>query len=180
MLLEHFLPLLLAPPLFPPLAHRRREDRRPVPTIWKTAENETAERKLRRQDDRQEQQGQDEDDRAGSIQILRQERRKPLTDQAARAKLLAAELDGAKRERQKRRHAAEEQGSARQLGVDGVERPAPEVVPADDDEHQRNDVCGVSEQLVRELREERPYPAGEIGRASSDPVLKNQTGSEAL
>ena len=123
-------------------------------SIWKTAANKRpnenwVERMIARNKQRQ-----DEDDRAGPVQVFGQERRQPLADEAARAKLLAAELNGAECERQKRRHAAEEQGGARQLRVGGVERPAPEVVPADDDQHQRNHVRGVSEQLVRELGEE--------------------------
>ena len=45
----------------------------------------------------------------------------------------------------------EEQRRADQLRVRGVDDAAPEVVPADDREHQRDEVGGVAEQLVRQL-----------------------------
>ena len=53
-------------------------------------------------------------------------------------------------------------------------------MPADDDEHDGQQVGGVAEQLERQLGEERADAAGEVRRRESAPVLKNQTGSDGL
>jgi hypothetical protein len=49
-------------------------------------------------------------------------------------------------------------------------------MPAGNGDGRGNQVRRVAEDLVRQLAEERADAAGEIGRTSCVPVLKNQTG----
>ena len=63
---------------------------------------------------------------------------------------------------------AEQQHGAGRLRAGGVERSAPEVVPADDHQQRRDQVRGVADQLERQLGEEGADAAGEIRRRRVD------------
>ena len=60
--------------------------------------------------------------------------------------------------------AGEQQRRADDLRVDGIDRAAPEVVPAGDGDQRRDRYDGVAEELERQLAQERADPAGEVGR----------------
>src|SRR5436190_22475695 len=98
MLLHYLLALLLAT-LF--LAARLEACHQRDPAIVRdVAEHgeEAAERKLRRQNDREEEQGQDQDDRAGAIEIVGEESGEAVAEIAAGAELLAGDVERAERE----------------------------------------------------------------------------------
>ena len=58
--------------------------------------------------------------------------------------------------------------------------PAPEVVPADDDEHERDDVGRVSGQLKRQLRHEGADAPREIHRSAVQPGTEEPGGIRRL
>src|SRR5262249_37271624 len=164
MFLEHFLALLFARLLVPPSRARVLHRGPALDCDVPERREQPSERELRREDDRGKQERQDQDDRSRPVEILRKERREPVADEAAGPELLAADVERPERQREERRDAAEEQPCAEQLRVRGIHRAAPEVVPAEDDEHQRDEVRRVAEHLVRQLADEGADAAREIGR----------------
>src|SRR5206468_9541161 len=125
---------------------------------------ETAERKLRRHDDRQENQRQDDDERSRAIEVVGELAREEFADVSAGAKRFSRHGERREDEAQERADAAEEERGARGLGRRGVDSSAPEVVPADDDEDGGRQIRRVPEQLERQLGEERADTSGEIRR----------------
>ncbi len=181
MLLQHLLTLLVAPLLLPPFAHPAEHGAPAIARELRDGGKQPAERELRRQDDGQEEERQNQDDRARAVEVFREPAGEPVPHVSARAKRLARHDQRAERERQEGRDAREEQPGADELRVRGVEGAAPEVVPAEHDHDDRNEVRGVPEHLVRQLGHERADPPGEIRRRDDPiPVLKNQTGSDVL
>src|SRR5205823_7371323 len=120
---HHLLPLLFPAALLAARVHARHQ--RDPPVVRDVAEHreQTAERELRRENDRQEEQREDQDDGAGAIEIVRQQGGQPIAEVAPRTKRFPTEVDGAERERQERRNAAEEQRRSQQLRIDGIDRP---------------------------------------------------------
>jgi hypothetical protein len=122
------------------------------------------ERELRREDEPEKEQGQDQDDRPRAIEILGQDACERHPEVPARTELLAGDFDAAERQRQERRRATAEERAAEGLGVRRIETAAPEVVPSDHRDHDRRQVSGVSNGLVRQLGEEGANPSREVGR----------------
>ncbi len=79
-------------------------------------------------------------------------------------KRLAGDIERAEDEAQERAQAAEEQRRAGHLRRGGVDLAAPEVVPAHDDHHERDQVGRVAEQLEGQLGEKRADAADKIER----------------
>jgi len=106
-LLQHLLPLRLSPPL---LAARADVAQHPGPAILQQLEDhaeQPAERELRRENDRQEEQRQDEDDRTRLVQVFGERRGNEPSDVAAGQDLAVRDVEAAEREREGRRHAGE-------------------------------------------------------------------------
>jgi hypothetical protein len=163
-LLQHVLPLLLSPALLAARAQVGDHAVPPLPQHLAEGLEQPPERKLRREDDGEEQQRQDQDDRAGAVEVLGEARREELAEVSAGAEFGPGRHEAAKGEREERGDAAEEQRGPHDLRVRGVDRPAPEVMPPDHDEDDRDQVGGVADELVRPLGHEGADAAGEVGR----------------
>jgi len=171
-LLDDLLALLFAELLLAPGAAVPGHHGPAVPRLPCSERQEPAERELRREDDRQEQQGQDQDDRAGAIEIDREQRREGIPHIAPRPERLAGNRERPEREREEGGHAREQEHGADDLGVRRVDGAAPEVVPAEQGEHQRDQVGGIAKELVRELGHEGPDPAGKVSRRDGRPRVE--------
>ena len=106
----------------------------------------------------------DDDQRAGAIEVVGEFVREEFADVAAGAERLAGHFQRAEDEAQKRAEAREEHRRARRFGGGRVDFAAPEVVPADDHHHDGDEVRRVAEQLKRQLGEKRADATGEVDR----------------
>ncbi len=166
---DHLAALLLPTALLLPRTERApRAHCHPAEAVEHGAE-QTAKRELRRHDDRQEDQRQDDNHRAGAIERAGQHRRQPVAGISARTKRLACEIAHAEHQAQERADADEQQRGAGGLRAARIDRPAPEVMPADDDEDGRKHVSGVADELEREFGEKRTDAPGEVGRRGVQP-----------
>jgi hypothetical protein len=64
------------------------------------------------------------------------------------------------------------QPRAYEFGVRRVERPAPEVVPSQDHQHDGHEIRRVAEQLIGEFRDEGAHLSGEIRRRHLRPGVE--------
>ena len=81
---DHLAPLLFAAAFLPPFAKRfERRATAPAAAVSTERREQPAERKLRGDDDRQQNQRQDHDHRAGAIEVVGQQPRHPVADVAA-------------------------------------------------------------------------------------------------
>ena len=164
-LADHLAPhLLLAPGL---AVVREGRLQRPQPPAHASAGSgeERREGELRREDERYEQAGGGHDVGPGAVEVGHQQCREHLADGAARPHRLALEADGAERERQQRREREKQEQVADRLGVGRLDRPAPEQLPADEPERDRQQQCREAEQLWdQQLGQERAERPDEVAR----------------
>ncbi len=124
---------------------------------------EPAERELRHHDDGQEERRHDEHHGSRAVEVGGQHRGDEVAGVATRPERPSSgPIQVVEGETEQRREAGEEQQSAGGLRVGRVERPAPEVVPPHDDQHDGQQVRAVPERLKREFRQEGPDPAREV------------------
>ena len=164
MLLQHLLPLLVAPLLLEPCPARAEHGGIAVAQDLTERREQATERELGREDDPEKEQRQDQDDRTGPVQVRGEDPRHVVAGVPARVKRLAGDVERFERQRQKGGDAGEEEEGTNELGIDGVERPAPELVPADHHQRERDQIRGVSKELIQELRHERANPPGKVRR----------------
>jgi hypothetical protein len=88
----------------------------------------------------------------------------PGADGAAGVERLGGQIRAAEDEAEERAGAHEQHHAAEGLGVSGIRRLAPEVVPADDADRARQEIRAVAEELKRQLGEECADTADEIRR----------------
>src|SRR5437867_1381362 len=100
---------------------------------------------------------------AGAVQAHGQERGHRLAGRAARAYGLAADGDGAEREREQAGGRGQHQQQTGGLRVGRFQRVAPEELPAREGEHQRDERRREAEELWdQQLREERADGTDEV------------------
>ena len=150
-LLNNLLSLTLTLAVLPPAAHRTDRACAPSPEMLEQLPKQTSEGKLRRQDDGEEHQRQDEDDRAGPVEIVGELGSEPVSGIPARTEHLSRDVERAEGEAEERRETGEQQEHANEFGVHRVDRPAPEQVPENDDANRGDQVGRVAQRLKRQL-----------------------------
>ena len=138
---------------------------------------ERRERELRGQDEGHEEGGRGEDVGAGPAEVRHEEGGQDLPDRAAGAHRLALEAHRAEDEGEEAGQGEQQQQVADRLRVGGVDRLAPEELPAEQPEHDREQHRGDAEQLRdQHLREEGAEGADEVARRAVDPGLEEGRG----
>ncbi len=161
---DHLAARLLAAPLVHIAAHQPQAALRQVARAGRRGLEHAAERELGRQDHRQHHHRQQHDDRPGAVEIVREHGAEPGAHRSAGVEGGGGQLGAAQHQAEERARARQQERGAEGLGVGGLGRLAPEVVPADDANRARQQVRRVAEQLERDLRQERADAADEIGR----------------
>ena len=121
-----------------------------------------SERHLGQEEDGEEEQGEDQDDRAGAVQVLGEQAREPGPEVAAGPERAFDGVEGGEREREEGRGAGEGQPKAHRAHVRPLDGPAPEVVPAEHDQNERQQVGAEPDELKRQLGHEGAYAPGEV------------------
>jgi hypothetical protein len=123
-----------------------------------------SERDLRREDHCQRQQREQDDRRAGAIEVVRRHARHEIARGPARMERSTRHVHAAERQAEEAAQAREEDGRPDDLRVEGVHGGAPEVVPAERQQGGWDQVRRVADQLERGLGDERADQAGKVGR----------------
>ena len=116
------------------------------------------------EDQRQKEQRQDDEDRAGSIEIRRQQTGEPSAEIAPGPETARPRVGHAHRQAQEGRRASDCQGPAHNLCIDRVDLAAPETVPSQGHQPDRQNERGESHHLKRQLGQERSDTPGEVHR----------------
>ena len=145
----------------PPMAaFRRAVPLRPMPASDRLSR--VSERHLGQQEHGQEKQGEDEDDRAGAVQVLGEQLREPSPEVAAGPERAFDGVEGGERQREEGRGAGQGQPQAHRADVRPLDGPAPEVVPAEHEEHEREQVGAEPDELKGQLGHERAHAPREV------------------
>ncbi len=161
---DDFAALFLPSPLFAPRVKRVDAANGATPETRDRHREEAPERELGGDDDREEDQREEDDHRAGPVQVFGHLLREEFPCVAAGAKRLARDVQRAEHQTEKRADTADQEHAAGGLGARRVERPAPEIVPSDDDHQRGNEVRRVAEELKRQLGEEGADASREVHR----------------
>ena len=146
-----------------PAAGRGLPQGRPAPAdAGERPAEQVSERHLGQEEHGQEEQGEDEDDRAGAVQVLGEQRREPSPEVAAGPERAFDGVEGGERQREEGRGAGQGQPQAHRAGVRPLDGPAPEVVPAEHEEHEREQVGAEPDELKGQLGHERAHAPREV------------------
>jgi hypothetical protein len=167
-LADHVAAQAVLAPALAPVCPRGADRPPPLADARAEAAQHPRERELGRQDEGHEESGRDDDERARAAEVPDERPGDELADSAAGAHGLALEGDGAEGQRQEPREGEQEPRVADRLRVRGVDRPAPEELPADEAEDEGEQQSGEAEQLRdEELGEERAEGADEVAGRSA-------------